>query len=108
MGKCLYARLDKNECIEFSFCGNPPTEEELMNRLNNLNSLTLFDVPTFGADASAASAGIIDVNTGQAYATITDAINGSNDGDTIDIPAGIYIENFPKITHSLILQGVGG
>jgi hypothetical protein len=51
---------------------------------------------------------ILDVNTGQQFASISDAINGSNEGDTINISAGTYVEDFPKIFHSLVLQGIGG
>jgi hypothetical protein len=51
---------------------------------------------------------IIDVTTGQGFATVSDAILGSNAGDVIQLSAGTYSEDFPKITHDLTIQGVGG
>jgi hypothetical protein len=51
---------------------------------------------------------IQDVTTGQTFASVSDAITNSNDGDVIDLSAGTYIEDFPKITHSLTIQGIGG
>ena len=42
------------------------------------------------------------------FATVTDAINASSAGDVLRLPAGQYVEEFPLITHSLTLQGVGG
>jgi Hint domain/Right handed beta helix region len=51
---------------------------------------------------------ITDITTGQTFSDVSDAITDSNSGDVIDIPAGTYVEDFPKITHSLTLQGVGG
>ncbi len=51
---------------------------------------------------------IIDKTTGASFATVSDAINGSASGDVIDISAGTYTEDFPKIRHSLTIEGVGG
>ncbi len=51
---------------------------------------------------------VTNTSTGIGYATLSAAIAASTDGDTIDIPAGTYIEEFPLITHSLTLNGVGG
>ena len=51
---------------------------------------------------------IFDVTTGQSFATVSAAILGSNAGDVIQVPAGVYHEDFPKITHDLTIQGVGG
>ena len=42
------------------------------------------------------------------YATLSEAISGSNAGDVIAISAGTYTEDFPKIRHSLTIEGVGG
>ena len=42
------------------------------------------------------------------FATVTDAINASSAGGVLRLPAGQYVEEFPLITHSLTLQGVGG
>jgi hypothetical protein len=54
------------------------------------------------------SSSILDATTGVAYSTLSAAITGSSAGDTIDIPAGLYVDTFPKITHDLTLQAVGG
>jgi hypothetical protein len=51
---------------------------------------------------------ILDVTTGVTYATVSDAIALSGSGDLIQIPAGTYAEDFPKIRHDLTLEGVGG
>lgn len=42
------------------------------------------------------------------FATISAAMTASSSGDVLMIPAGLYVEEFPLITHSLTLQGVGG
>ncbi len=51
---------------------------------------------------------ILDVTTGATFSTVSDAIAGSGAGDVIQVPAGTYVENFPKITHDLTIEGVGG
>jgi hypothetical protein len=51
---------------------------------------------------------IIDITSGVSYATVSAAISGSAGGDVIDVSAGSYSEYFPKITHDLTIQGVGG
>ena len=51
---------------------------------------------------------IIDITSNQAYATISDAITRSASGDVIAVTAGRYVEDFPIITHTLTIQGVGG
>jgi hypothetical protein len=45
---------------------------------------------------------------GTRYPTLSDAISGPSAGDTIDISAGSYSEDFPKIFHDLTIQGTGG
>jgi hypothetical protein len=42
------------------------------------------------------------------FSTISAAMDASSSGDVLMIPAGLYVEEFPLITHSLTLQGVGG
>jgi hypothetical protein len=54
------------------------------------------------------SSSILDASTGVVYSTLSAAITDSSAGDTIDIPAGLYVDTFPKITHDLTLQAVGG
>ena len=51
---------------------------------------------------------ILDVTSQQSFNTLSDAITASSSGDVIDVPAGVYVEDFPLITHSLTIQGVGG
>jgi hypothetical protein len=51
---------------------------------------------------------IIEKTSGVTYATVSDAISDSSSGDVIDVSAGTYVENFPKITHDLTIIGVGG
>ena len=46
--------------------------------------------------------------TGVVFPTISAAITGAGSGDTIDISAGVYTEDPPKIDTDLTLQGIGG
>lgn len=48
---------------------------------------------------------VLTVSTGF---TLSQAIAASAAGDVINVPAGVYVEDFPLITHSLTIQGVGG
>ena len=48
------------------------------------------------------------VGPGKKYSTITAAVAASHSGDTIDVQAGNYVNNFAVISHSLTLQAVGG
>lgn len=51
---------------------------------------------------------IFNATDGTNFATVSAAISASSSGDVILIPTGLYVEEFPLITHSLTLQGVGG
>lgn len=51
---------------------------------------------------------VLNLTTAVVYATLSAAIAGSNPGDRIGLPPGRYIENFPPITHSLTIEGMGG
>src|ERR1700722_1106221 len=51
---------------------------------------------------------IRDKTTNTVYATLSDAINQSNAGDTINVTTGAYSEGFPKIFHDLTIQGTFG
>ena len=51
---------------------------------------------------------IFNATDGLYFPTVTAAINASSAGDVLLLPAGQYVEEFPLITHSLTLQGVGG
>jgi hypothetical protein len=51
---------------------------------------------------------IFNATDGTSFATVSAAITASSAGDVILIPTGLYVEEFPRITHSLTLEGVGG
>ena len=51
---------------------------------------------------------IYNATDGTSFPTVSAAILASSAGDVILIPTGLYVEEFPLITHSLTLQGVGG
>jgi hypothetical protein len=51
---------------------------------------------------------IRDKTTNTVYATLADAINQSNAGDTINVTTGSYSEDIPKIFHDLTIQGTFG
>jgi hypothetical protein len=51
---------------------------------------------------------VVDLTSGQSYASLSDAISGSAAGDVIQISAGSYVEDFPDITHDLTIEAVGG
>ncbi len=48
------------------------------------------------------------VGTGQQYTTIADAVAASSSGDTINVEAGTYTNDFVTISHDLTLNAVGG
>ena len=48
------------------------------------------------------------VGSGQQYQTIESAVAASSSGDTIDVSAGTYSNNFIGAYHSLTIQAVGG
>ena len=51
---------------------------------------------------------ILTVGSGKGFATLADAIAASSAGDTIQIDAGTYTDDFATITHDLTIQGIGG
>lgn len=51
---------------------------------------------------------VLTVGQGQQFATISAAVAASGSGDTINVAAGTYANDFPTINHDLTLQAVGG
>jgi len=51
---------------------------------------------------------ILNVGPGQTYSTINDAVIAASAGDTIDVQAGTYTNDFLTIEKTLTLQGIGG
>src|SRR5882762_2834615 len=48
------------------------------------------------------------VGPGQQFSTIADAINASQNGDTIQVQAGTYTNDYATINTDITLQGIGG
>src|SRR3954465_1193090 len=48
------------------------------------------------------------VGAGKQYSTIPDAIAAAEDGDTIQVDAGTYANQYAQITKNITLEGVGG
>ena len=48
------------------------------------------------------------VGAGKTFATLGAAIAASDAGDTIDVDAGTYTDDFATISHDLTIHGVGG
>jgi hypothetical protein len=57
---------------------------------------------------SVAHGATLQVGPEQTYTTVASAVAAANDGDTILVQAGTYTNDFAEITHSIILQAVGG
>jgi hypothetical protein len=51
---------------------------------------------------------ILTVGSGQQYGTLSAAIAASHDGDTIDVQAGTYVNDFATIWTKVHIVGVGG
>ena len=77
-------------------------------------TITLPDLPPFGnnivpiALSAAGSGNVLTVGPGQQYATIAAAVAAAQPGDTINVQAGTYTNDFVTITNNLTLQAVGG
>ena len=57
---------------------------------------------------SPASAETLTVGPGAAYKTIASAVAASHDGDTIEVKAGLYENDYAEITRKVTLTAVGG
>ena len=55
-----------------------------------------------------ASAETLTVGPGETYKTIASAVAASHDGDTIDVTAGLYENDYAEITKKVTLNAVGG
>jgi hypothetical protein len=51
---------------------------------------------------------ILTVGPGQQFSTLSSAIAASHNGDTIDVQAGTYTNDFALINDNITIQGVGG
>ncbi len=51
---------------------------------------------------------VLDVTTNTSYGTLSDAITASGNNDIIQVSAGIYVDNFPNITHNLTIESLDG
>src|SRR5665213_796586 len=51
---------------------------------------------------------VLSVGVGQQFTTLSSAIAASQNGDTIDVQAGTYTNDFAEITDNITIQGVGG
>ena len=56
----------------------------------------------------AASGRVLLVGAGQQFTSLAAALAASQDGDTIDVMAGDYVNDFGTVDHKVIIQGVGG
>ncbi len=74
-----------------------------------------FTVPTvahlqsWGAGGAVVASGhVLRVGAGQAFTTLSQALTASQDGDTIQVAAGTYVNDFGTVNHKVIIEGVGG
>jgi len=51
---------------------------------------------------------ILNVGSGSQFSTVASAVAASHDGDTVQIQAGTYVNDFATINTRITLQGVGG
>ncbi len=71
--------------------------------LRHLNAVLLLAL-----SAGAASAETLTVGPGAAYKTIASAVAASHDGDTIEVKAGLYENDYAEIAKKVTLTAVGG
>ncbi|HEY0205462.1 MAG TPA: hypothetical protein VGC15_15060, partial [Acetobacteraceae bacterium] len=51
---------------------------------------------------------ILTVGAGQQFSTISAAVAASQDGDTVQVQAGTYVNDFATVNTKITIQGVGG
>src|SRR5690349_23038048 len=51
---------------------------------------------------------ILTVGSGKTYSTIAAAIAAAQNGDTINVDAGTYTNDYASVNKNITLQGVGG
>src|SRR5437763_6833423 len=51
---------------------------------------------------------VLTVGPGQQYSTIAAAINASQNGDTVNVQAGTYTNDYATVNTNITLNGVGG
>ena len=60
------------------------------------------------AGAVVADGTVLTVGSGKAFATLAAAVAAAHDGDTIDVSAGLYVNDSVLIGKKLTIEGVGG
>jgi len=50
----------------------------------------------------------LSVGSGEPYSTIAAAVAAAQNGDTIEVQAGTYVNDYTSISKNITLQGVGG
>ena len=55
-----------------------------------------------------ATSDVLTVGSGEEYATLSAALAAAHDGDTIDVKAGTYVNDFATVDAKVTIQGVGG
>jgi len=51
---------------------------------------------------------ILNVGSGSQFSTVASAVAASHDGDTVQVQAGTYVNDFATINTQITLQGIGG
>ncbi len=51
---------------------------------------------------------ILNVGSGSQFSTVASAVAASHDGDTVQVQAGTYVNDFATINTRITLQGIGG
>ena len=64
---------------------------------------------TWGEQGAVTASGhVLTVGAGGQFATLAQALVASQDGDTIEVAAGTYVNDFASVDHKVIIEGVGG